>query len=474
MKVIYVMADSLRRDHVSVYGAPPWWEIHTPNLERFAKTAAIFENAYIGSFPTVPNRRDTHLGHGDKGLPFNRWKPLDADEVTFPALLQEAGIPSMLITDTQNNVTGANNIQRDYASWTLNRGQEGDRHWLDDSVKLHYPVPKRFIRYREAMWHQVLVNRAGRRKETDWFAPGTYTLAIEWLEKNYTRDDFFLWIDTFDPHEPWDPPKYYIDRYDPGYSGRIFDAPSYGIRKEMGITDRELQNIRARYAGEVTMVDAWFGRLLDTLERLRIADETVVIFTADHGTNFDGPGDVGFLHKIPHAGADGFTLSAGRKMKKPIRYFPLSKNACRVPLMVRLPGLTRTKRVKPIVQPWDMTTTILDLFGLPAQPRMIGTSLIPLIRGSAKTNRKVAVLGTSPRSAGAIGGLAQAMDGTYSYTQWRGERGPALHHVVDDPNCTKNLASADPATCKRLRRAIEEFMVAQGLARDWIDGYTKE
>jgi arylsulfatase A-like enzyme len=471
MKVIYVMADSLRRDHVSAYGSPPWWQIHTPNLEQFATTAAVFENAYIGSFPTVPNRRDTHLGHGDKGFPFNRWKHLEDDETTFPTLLGEAGIPSMLISDTQNNVTGGRNIQRDYTAWQLNRGQEGDRSWLDDTVKLEYPVPKEYIRYPEDMWHRVLMNRAHRREETDWSAPGTYSMAMRWLEKNYTRDDFFLWIDTFDPHEPWDPPQYYIDRYDPGYTGRVFDAPSYGLRKEMGISDAELTNIRARYAGEVTMVDRWFGRLLDTLDALGIADETAIVFTADHGTNFDGPGDVGFLHKIPHTGADGFTLSAGRPMKKPIRYFPLSQNVCRVPLLVRLPGMSSQKRISAIVQPWDMTATILDLYGRPVPDRMIGNSLLPLIAGSGDAGRAAAVAGTSPRT-GTTGGMVQAMDGTWSYTLWRGERGPALHHMIDDPNCERNRAEEEPVVAARLRGEIETFVRRQGFGDEWMNGYT--
>jgi len=133
MRVIYVMADSMRRDHVSVYGTPPWGPIQTPSLEQFAASAAVFDNAYIGSFPTVPNRRDTLLGRGDKGLPFNRWRGLDPDEVTFPAMLRERGVPSMLITDTQNNVNAPQNLQRDYSAWALNRGQEADRCWLDDT-----------------------------------------------------------------------------------------------------------------------------------------------------------------------------------------------------------------------------------------------------------------------------------------------------------------------------------------------------
>ncbi len=107
MKVIYMMADTFRRDHVGAYGND--W-IRTPNLDRLAAQSAVFDQAYIGSFPTVPNRRDTLLGRGDLGLPFNRWKPLERQEVTLPARLAERGIVSMWIGDTQNNVTGNINL----------------------------------------------------------------------------------------------------------------------------------------------------------------------------------------------------------------------------------------------------------------------------------------------------------------------------------------------------------------------------
>lgn len=463
MKVIYIMADSLRRDHVSVYGGPPWSEIHTPNLARLASISAVFEQAYIGSFPTVPNRRDTLLGRGDKGIPFNRWKGLDADEVTFPRHLSQHGIPSMLITDTRNNVVGLN-LFRDYTAWTVNRGQEGDACWMDETVPLEYPVPEHLIRYKAEMWHRVLINRARRRVETDWFAPGTYTLAMEWLERNYRRDSFFLWIDTFDPHEPWDPPQHYIDRYDPGYEGRVFEAPTYGQRRRMGITDRELQHIRARYAGEVTMVDAWFGRLLSRLEELGILDETAILFTADHGTQFDGPGDQGMLQKAWTVGEDGMFMSAGRPVQGTPQCFPLSVNIARIPLLIHLPGMTEGVRVPGIVQPWDVTATLMDLFGAPCPEQVTGRSVLPLISGTGQSHREVAVVGMA-------NGVAQAMDERWLYAVWPGQRSGCLFDRESDPEWTENVLGAHPEVAARLHAAIVAFMREQGASEELIARY---
>ena len=460
------MADSLRRDHVETYGRPPWGDIRTPNIHRFAQHAAVFDEAYIGSFPTVPNRRDTLLGKGDIGLPFNRWKPLEPEEITFPKHLSDAGIPSMLITDTANNVMGNINLFRDYSAWECNRGQEGDPLWMDATVPLVHPVPKHLIRYGDKMWHQVLMNRAHRKVETDWFAPGTYQMAMNWLDVNYQRESFFLWVDTFDPHEPWDPPQYYIDMYDPGYEGRVFDAPSYGVRNMMGITDRELQHIRARYAGEVTMVDTWFGRLIDKLSNLGILDETVVILAADHGTCFDGPGDQGMLHKIPNYGADGMIVSGGNPPKPPIKDIPLSENVTRIPLIIRMPGTESQRRMGGIVQPWDVTATILEVFGIPPAEGAIGTSLLPILKDASAakaTHRPAAVVGTNH--------LAQSANGEWSFSMWQGEREPALFNLREDAGKERNAAAQHPEVAERMRKIIIEFMRGQNISEEFIEQY---
>jgi len=461
MKAIYLMADTFRRDHLGAYGNR--W-IHTPNLDKLAARSTLFENACIGSFPTVPNRRDTLLGRGDIGLPFNRWKPFEREEVTLPQrLADEKKITSMWIGDTQNNVTRGTNMNRGFTAWALNRGQEADPCWLDDSVPLDFPVPPHLIRYTASVWHQVLVNRAHRRVETDWFAPGTYSMAIRWLERNYKRPEFFLWVDTFDPHEPWDPPQYYTDLYHPGFRGRVFDAPTYGLRRRMGITDAELRNIRARYAGEVTMVDTWIGRFLETVERLGILDDTTIIFTSDHGTLLDGPGDNGLLCKPTTVGADGMLMSAGRPMTQPVQHFPIYQNIARIPLLVRPAGMRRAKRIRAIVQPWDMTATVLDLFGISKPPELIGESLLPLIRGRRKKIRDAAICGTNT--------LAQAMTGRWVYSVWQGQREPSLLDLRSDPLAKRNVIAREPAVARRLHEAIEGFMRRQGIGDDFIAKY---
>ena len=460
MKTIFIMADSFRRDHLGTYGNQ--W-IHTPHLDRLAKESAVFEKAYIGAFPTGPTRRDLLLGLGDPGHPFNRWKPIEPEEVTLTERLAEKRVPSMLVTDTANMVTGRMNQYKGFTAWAINRGQEGDPCWMDAGVPLEYPIEPHLIRYTADRWQQVLTNRAHRRVETDWFAPGTYKIAVEWLERNYRREDFFLWIDTFDPHEPWDPPQHYVDLYDPGYKGRVFDAPSYGLRKALGMSGPELKQLRARYAGEATMVDACVGRLLATLERLGIRDEVMIVFTSDHGTYFDYPGDNGLICKAWVVGGNGLLMSAGERAGPPLRHFPFFPGVARIPLMIQMPGQKKGRRIRGIVQPWDVSATVLDAFGIAAPPELLGSSLLPLLEGGRAKGREVAILGTNE--------MAETMNDRWLYATWRGQRKPALFDMQADPPIRQNLASKLPDVANRFHRKIVKFMEDQGLDQETIESF---
>ena len=460
MKVILILADTLRRDHVGTYGNQ--W-IHTPNLDRLASEAAVFEHAYIGSFPTVPTRRDIFLGLGDKDEPFNRWRSIDADEVTLTErLTEEKDIVSMMVTDVANTVSTGKNMNKGFTAWAWNRGQEGDPYCLDNNVPLEFPVEPDLIRYNALRWHQVLINRAHRKAENDWFAPKTYSMAIDWLECNYTRKDFFLYLDTFDPHEPWDPPTWYEELYDRGFQGRRFDAPTYGVVKELGYTKREVKNIRARYAGEVTMVDASFGRLMETLERLGIYDDTLIIFTSDHGAYFDYPGDNGMICKASSIGADGRIMAGGKPIKEPVRHLPHWTGVCRIPLIVRLPGQRKAKRIKAIAQPWDLTPTVLDAFGIAKPPELWGASLIPLIKDKSRTIRSAAVLGNPNH--------AQVMTPEWFYAIWRGHRPKVLYDLKSDPNQTKDVSAKHPQVVARLHDHLRAYLRRQEM-EDLIEEY---
>ena len=150
------------------------------------------------------------------------------------------------------------------------------------------------------------------KSEDDCFVSRTMNTAVDWLEKNHDQNEFFLYIDTFDPHEPWDAPERYNTRYvDPGFKGEKVTYPIY--HPASMYSEDEIKFIRARYAAEANLVDTQAGRVIETVERLGIADETAVIFTADHGFCH---GDHGIMGKsIISLGGDGYFESRSEEQR---------------------------------------------------------------------------------------------------------------------------------------------------------------
>jgi arylsulfatase A-like enzyme len=452
MKVIFIMADSFRRDHVGAYGNK--W-IHTPNLDSLAGVSDVFDSMYVGSFPTGPNRRDILLGQGVKpGHAFNPWIQIQPKEITFPQRLKSKGVHSMMITDVQNGVTGGRNMFKGFDSYICNRGQEGDNCWSDDATPLEFPIPHEVIRYRAEHYHRVLMNRSHRRVEDDWFAPGTYKMACQWLERNWKRDNFLLWIETFDPHEPWDPPQYYIDRYDPGYKGRVIDCPPYGFYKRIGMTDREMRHTHARYAAECTMVDHSVGRLLATLEKLQLLDDVAIVFTSDHGICAGLEGDAGCVCKPYYVGEEGAWLIEGQKPKGKITHFPLRTGTMRIPLFVKMPRQKKGRRIGRIAQPWDLTPTVMELFGAKPPAEFQGESLLPVIAGKKVKPRPYAFNGAQSESP-----LRQAINRNWLYARWsgKGAREPWLIDLKSNPKQDKNVAKKHPEICRRMQAALRKW-----------------
>lgn len=393
MNIIFIMSDSFRHDNLSCYGGS---RVKTPNLDRLAAQSVVFDHAYLGSFPTVPNRLDTMTGR------FScieyQWQPLPREAVTLQELLGAAGYLTQMIVDTPHLIAEGFNYNRGFDGWEWLRGQENDR-WKTsprditlpaDDYKLRTPqVIKRH--FRNTLWW---------KNEEDRFVARTMTQACRWLEENYQEPNFFLWVDTFDPHEPWDPPKEYIDLYDPGYTGQEPNYPVYGFWKDF-LTEKELAHNRACYMGEATLVDTWVGRLLDKVDALGLTENTAILFVSDHGFLIGEHGHIGksYIREVN----GGFFYEAIR----------MYDNIRRIPLMIRVPGWKGGRHVHALVQTPDLTPTILELAGIlrtevlgesihteltkpgifhnhsfaECLERMHGKSLLPLVRGETSRHR---------------------------------------------------------------------------------------
>jgi arylsulfatase A-like enzyme len=132
----------------------------------------------------------------------------------------------------------------------------------------------------------------------------------------------------------------------------------------------------------------------------------------------------------------------------------LRTGTMRIPMFLHLPRQKSGKRWRPIVQPWDITPTVLELFGLPAPPELQGESLLPLTRGRKRKPRPYAFNASSLQG----GGLLQAINANWIYTCWpTGVAETSLIDLKSNPGQDKNVIKKRPDVAKRMHAALERF-----------------
>jgi arylsulfatase A-like enzyme len=229
MNFIVIVSDTFRYDYLGANGNP--W-IKTPELDTFASRAVSFDRCTISSFPTIPTRTDWFTGR--YSFPFHGWQPLDPGATVLAGVLAEAGYINQLITDNPHLMNGRQHFNRGFHGAEWIRGQEGDTPltWMNHPLPQVMPFEK--TRQRPINFGAPLVDlHAWQNRwwdgEEDTFVARTCRTACHWLEHNYKAEKFFLWVDCFDVHEPWDPPEYLVRLYDDsGYDGPPMKHPNYG------------------------------------------------------------------------------------------------------------------------------------------------------------------------------------------------------------------------------------------------------
>lgn len=445
MNIVLIVIDTLRFDHLGANGHP---EVRTPSLDRLAARSWNFERAFAGSFPTIPLRTD--LMTGRYGAPFHPWKPLDCDRPTLPRALADLGYCTQLIHDTPHLVNGGHGFDYPFHAWTPVRGAEVDRAWITDDWSylpnwrldpMFDPLPRDAEVVLRRGWNPgagyVPTNR-GRSREEDWNVARLFTTAAAFLRDNARRDNFFLWLDCFDPHEPWDSPPEYVRLYDrtPGYDGCLDPRSFSAGRNRADLSPRALANLRAQYPAKVTFMDRWLGTFLDALEETGLAERTAVVLLGDHGTNVGDRADSPFGKSAP----------------------PL-ENEAHVPLLVHVPG-AGAGRSRALVQSQDVFATLLGLAGGSPPEGVVSHDLRQTVRSEGGPRSialcGMAVNGWKQRRAAV---LFSAFD-----AEW------ALGVAADPERCelrrlgsTVDVAVGHPEIVVRLRRAAIEEIERRGL-----------
>lgn len=461
MNVIIVIMDTQRRDHLGCYGNK--W-IATPNIDDLAKESMVFDNACPESLPTLCVRRT--LFTGMRTFPFTKryyssadsaeaagstflgvpmaampgWEPIPWDQITLTETLAKSGYRTAMITDTAPMfMTPAMNYNRGFGHWDFIRGHQADSYGapvLAEKIDLNRFVPS----WWENSWEvpilkQYLANYVKRKHEEDYCAPRVFSAAIEWLEDNReAKDPFFLYVDSFDPHEPWLPPKKYLDMYDMDYMGIEIIQPPYGPTNLL--SENEIKHMRALYAGSVTMVDTWFGKFISKVRELGLLDDTLFILTSDHGIN------------LAEHGVSGKAPS------------DMYREVINVPFIIRHPeNSSAGKRNDALVQHQDIFPTVINFLGVEPPYELDGKNLMPLVEGRERKVREHATCGFIK--------YVWATEGQYVLICNSVGEEARLFDISNDPEQSRNIAQDKPDVVKRMFNLVMLDANGGPILPDW-------
>ncbi len=347
MKCVFIVLDTVRRDYLAGYGND--W-VHTPSLTRLAERGITFDNHWAGSLPCMPARREFMTGRYN--FVYRGWGPIEPYDDTLPGELRKKEIFTHLLTDHYHYYElGGENYHTAFNTWDFHRGQENDW-WASHVDRMALPD------HLGQLSQQNFANRKRQQKEEDFSGPKTAQAAIEWLENNKEADNWFLQVEIFDPHEPFYCTDKYREMYNDSYDGPIFDWPSYD---EVHESPEAIEHIRKCYAGLLTMTDHWVGKICDRLDSLGLWDDTLIVFTTDHGT----------------------MLAEHDYWMKNI--MPLYNEIVRIPLIMSLPGNAQAgTRNDALTQTIDLMPTFLDHFDCPLPPHVQGQSILRTLEGQSE------------------------------------------------------------------------------------------
>lgn len=337
MKAIMVMFDSLNRNLLPEYGCD-WTRL--PNFQRLAEKTVVFDNCYAGSLPCMPARRELHTGRYN--FLHRSWSPMEPFDESCITNLDRQGVFTHLASDHVHYwEDGGSGYYTKYKTWDVIRGQEGDRYIgqvkdpvIPETYNKRTTLAHNQERYRK--WRQDWVNREYIHTNEEMPQTQTFDAGIRFLDRNASEDNWFLQIESFDPHEPFFSLEEYQKLYPHNYHDKQLDWPDYG---ENELPEHVTEHIRYEYASLLSMCDANLGRVLDKMDEYDLWKDTLLIVNTDHG----------------------FMLGEKNWMGK--NFHPLYNEIARLPLFIYDPRSHAAGKRSSLVQTIDLAPTLLDFFG---------------------------------------------------------------------------------------------------------------
>ena len=434
--IVLVIIDSLRSDHLGCYGNK---DIRTPNLDALARESVRFTQVYPEAMPTVPARRSIITGR--RAYPFRGWEPwlglakrpgwspIMPGTETLITTLRRAGYWTSYVTDNPFLGFGEffDPFRRTVRDFVPLRGH---RKWRktapgisrQDALRFLPPGQLRTEADIERIRH-YLFNNGNVNREAHQAAARVFTRAGRALQEAKRHRPFCLVVDSFDPHEPWTPPRKYMNMYgDPDYRGPEVGVVNY--RPADYLSDTQIARLKVAYKAEVTMTDRWLGRFLDRLHDLKLDGNTALMLVSDHGV---------------YLGERNWTGKSDSK---------LHPELIQVPLMMRDPqGKGADSASDYFATTVDIAPTLFSMAGLRAPKFFDGTDLSPIAGGGEpREERRFAYGGYSSWTF--------IRDERWKLISRNDHREYQLFDLENDPGERKNVASSHPKQVDRLWREV--------------------
>ena len=353
MRAIMVMYDTLRLDVLPRYGGH---EIELPNFRRLARRTAAFENNYVCSLPCMPARREIHTGRAN--FLHRSWGPLEPFDDSMPELLKRSGVYTHLVTDHYHYLEdGGCTYHSRYSTWDCVRGQEGDpwygsaepRALSPHTFPLKPEMSESFRQHLIQLGGQDVINRRLLHSERDYPMHHTFDGGVDFIERNFPYDNWFLQVETFDPHEPFDVPDPYLRKLlDPDTMSQLDWPPYAPVQEDPEIVEQLLK----KYLTLVAFCYAQQVRVLYALDAHDMCKETMLIVNTDHG----------------------FMLSEHDWWGK--MAMPDYNEIAHTPLFIWDPRVQKAGETRSaLVQTIDLAPTQLEFLGVPIPEDMLGQPL---------------------------------------------------------------------------------------------------
>jgi len=433
--VLFIISDDLN-NYLGCYGDP---RAKTPNIDKLAARGVRFDRAYC-TFPLCgPSRNSmlTGLYPNSTGILANAqiFRQTIPSHISLPQAFRQEGYFAARIGKLYHyNVPKSigTNGHDDPGSWELELNPAGvDR--MEEEPKIFTLTPGQFGG--TLSWYASPKDDA---EHTD----GMMAADAEWVLERCARQKnrpFFLAVGFFRPHTPYVAPKSpYFAMYResdmpvfPTVDKNLPEVPvaalgSYKKEQDQLTDDLRRQCVQAYYAS-ISFMDAQVGRVVDSLDRLGLADNTIIVFTSDHGYHM---GEHGLWQKMS-----------------------LFEGSSRVPMLIVAPGANQGTVVKTPVSHLDLYPTLVELAGVKAPSNLQGQSLAPMLKDSSIQGRgwaltQVVRAGSGKQGANAKKGTGDQKFFGYSlrtprwrYTEWdEGAQGRELYDHDADPGELTNLA----------------------------------